>query len=266
MDLDISPFIEELRAKGFFVPSCSQSNFTDTRFSMASILNLKYLDKGSGAPEVAYSGYELDRMIAENLVNKTFSELGYNIITFDSGFRWLNWASSDKFIRSPNSNLNSLLKSRINEFEYLMLNTTLAKLFFDAHSIIGYNQTTPLDDLVDAPREIHRNRVLFTLDQIPQLVNSIQSPKLVYAHIVFPHPPFIVDESGNPLNNNPQDELEAYADQIIYLNSRLSVIINSIINKSESPPVIIIQGDHGATIDYESHSIDRSERLGIFNS
>jgi arylsulfatase A-like enzyme len=75
-----------------------------------------------------------------------------------------------------------------------------------------------------------------------------------------------VDAAGNPLQNSPNDELSAYADQIAYLNSQLLNIIDSLLGKSNPDPIIIIQGDHGATIDYQGKNIDKSNRLGILNA
>jgi len=266
MGLDISPFINTLSQVGFFVPTCSQANYTDTRFSMASTLNMTYLDRSTGDPEVLYSGYELDFMIKENLVQEIFTDLGYTIVTFESGYRWLDWENSDFHLRPSLSRENTFFNVRLNEFEQLLLDTSLGKLILDTQFLLTQDALSPIRRIVHGPREAHRNRVLFTLDELPRLEQTIPSSKFVYAHIVFPHPPFIVDASGNPLNNDPPNELAAYAEQIRYLNSRLIAIVDSIIRNSVSPPIIIIQGDHGATIDYDKHNIPESERLGIFSA
>ena len=42
-------------------------------------------------------------------------------------------------------------------------------------------------------------------------------------------------------------------------------IIDTLIEKSDPDPVIVIQGDHGATIEYQDLGIDPSKRLGILN-
>jgi hypothetical protein len=266
LKLDISPFITTLRQIGFFVPGCSQANYTDTRFSMASTLNMTYLDRGTDKPKVLYSGYELDNTIKDNLVQKVFTELGYTIVTFESGFRWLNWENSDLHLAPSPPRGGAIFDFQINEFEEMLLDTSLGKLFLDAQIVLARDALSPPGKIILGPRDAHRARVLFTLEELPQLDRKISGRKFVYAHLVFPHPPFIVDASGNPLNNDPPDELAAYADQIRYLNFKLTSIVKSIIQDSESPPVIIIQGDHGATIDYESHGIPESERLGIFSA
>jgi hypothetical protein len=66
--------------------------------------------------------------------------------------------------------------------------------------------------------------------------------------------------------NNPPDELAAYGGQIVYLNSKVLEVVDQILATSDQPPVIIIQGDHGATIDYQGKGIDKTLRLGILNA
>jgi hypothetical protein len=55
-------------------------------------------------------------------------------------------------------------------------------------------------------------------------------------------------------------DIDGYRDQIIYLNSRLIPILKNIIANSEVPPIIIIQGDHGAVYTV------KEERMAILNA
>lgn len=120
--------------------------------------------------------------------------------------------------------------------------------------------------MINSPRTSHRDRVLYTLEHLPAVSETIPGLRFVYAHLVFPHPPFVVDANGTPLRNTPPDELKAYGDQIIYLNKRLIQILDQILKKPGPRPIIILQSDHGATIDYEKHGIDKIYRLGILNA
>lgn len=264
---DISAFLEKLSARGFYVARCSQSNYTDTRFSMASTLNMRYLDKGSGKPEVLLSGIELDNMIRFGEVQRNFAGLGYKIITFETGYKWLKWAESDTHLDPARYRVKrTFLSVGINDFEYLFLNTTAFKIILDLPFVIDSERARFINELINSPRASHRDRVFFTLDQLPAIPRSTSKPKFVYVHLIFPHPPFIVDADGNPLQNTPSDELKAYRDQIIYLNKRLIGIIDEILSDPGYRPVIILQGDHGATIDYQAHQIDKAYRLGILNA
>ncbi len=267
LDYDTTQFLESLEERGFYIARCSQSNYTDTRFSMASTLNLNYLDGGAGVSEVVYPGSKVDSLIRAGTVQKNFADLGYTIVTFESGYKWLRWENSDLHLDHLTDRARiSVLNFGLNNFEHLLLNTTAAKLLLDMPFLFNYGQAIQLAEFIDNPRASHRDSVLFTLEKLPQIPDSITGPKFVYVHVIFPHPPFIVDAEGNPLQNSPNDELSAYADQIAYLNSQLLNIIDSLLGKSNPDPIIIIQGDHGATIDYQGKNIDKSNRLGILNA
>jgi hypothetical protein len=54
-------------------------------------------------------------------------------------------------------------------------------------------------------------------------------------------------ETGSP--SNPQLEVEGYMNNIKYLNSRITPIMESIIHDSKTPPIIILMGDHGNIIN-----------------
>src|SRR4030095_5156551 len=45
-----------------------------------------------------------------------------------------------------------------------------------------------------------------------------------------------------------QEGASHYRDQVIYINSRMMEIVPKMINNSATPPVIVIQGDHGPTV------------------
>lgn len=256
-------FLEGLEERGFYVAHCSQSNYSDTRFSLASTLNMSYLDGGEGKPEVVYPGSILDEMIRSGEVQSNFSDLGYTIITFESGYKWLRWELSDQHLRPLSASDAGLAGYGLNDFERLFLDTTAAKLLLDIPVVL---QSEQLAEIIDNPRAAHRQRVLFSLEQLQEIPGSKSNPVFVYAHIIFPHPPFVLDAEGTALDNAPADELSAYADQITYLDRRLLAIVDGILEKSGAAPVIILQGDHGATIAYDEHGIDPALRLGILNA
>lgn len=256
-------FLEDLKKRGFYVAHCSQSNYSDTRFSLASILNMVYLDGGENRPEVVHTGAVLDEMIRSGEVQQNFTDLGYSIITFESGYKWLRWEATSHHLKPGLPGSSPLSNLGLNDFERLLLDTTAAKLLLDLPLLLRSDQ---LAEIIDNPRAAHRERVMFGLEQLPRIPGDYPSPKFTYAHIIFPHPPFVVDEHGSQLANAPANELEAYADQIAYLDQRLLSIMDDILENSASPPVIILQGDHGATVAYQDHGIDPAQRLGILNA
>lgn len=268
MNKDNSDFLDYLQSKGFFVAQCSQSNYTTTRGSIAATLNLDYLldneSESSGAiPPLPL----LDAMIRSNKVQSIFSNLDYKIVTFENGYPWLDWETSDVYFNLPYelSDIDFFTRT-INDFEILAIDTTAVRLLLDFSILPDLNQYNIQISDWDIPGAPRRNRILFMLETLPKVSKTIQSPKFVYFHIVFPHPPYVMDADGNFLNVEPTDELAAYADHITYLNSRLIEIIDTILEQSNPEPIIVIQSDHGASIDYKSLNIDKANRLGILNA
>ena len=264
---DNTEFLEYLSSKGFFVAQCSQSNYTDTGFAMASTFNMIYLDDGTGHSGVVSTSASLESMIHSSAVQQNFSDLGYTIITFESGFKMLRWGDTDYHFNPANERTRrQFLSIDINDFEKLLLDTTAAKLIIDLPFVLNPEQAKRLEEILNNPTASHRDRVFYSLKKIPEIAETIPGPKFIYAHIIFPHPPFIVKPEGASLENSASEELTAYAAQIAYLNSRLVGIIDSLLENSDPDPIIILQSDHGATVDFEELDIDKSNRLGILNA
>jgi hypothetical protein len=108
---------------------------------------------------------------------------------------------------------------------------------------------------------------------------------LVYAHIIAPHPPFVFDERGefvphdepftlNDANYYTRDHsrksyLAGYRRQIQYINTRILETVDAILSRSETPPIIILQGDHGPGAYLHWGSLENTlpaERFGILNA
>lgn len=239
---DNSDFIGELEELGFYVAECSRSNYPQTVMSMASSLNMGYLwdvlpnqganDRNS---EPVYAG------ILHSQVRREFEAHGYQIIAFDSGVNWLNWHDADQFVRVPPESFFSL---HLDPFEYLFL------------------ETTALQPLMNQPffltkKYVHNyNRILFMLDELPKIA-AISGPKFVYVHMLIPHRPniFLPDGSMNLDTDyyikgvgegiNRQYDIEGYINNTRFINDRLPDVIQEILQNSETPPIVIIQGDHG---------------------
>ncbi len=99
----------------------------------------------------------------------------------------------------------------------------------------------------------------FSLEMLINKIPFVENPKLVIVHIVSPHPPFVLNKSGNAVSPNrpymPGDgeafggnSIEyqrQYVEQLEYINNEILKSIDVILANSATPPVIILQGDHG---------------------
>jgi hypothetical protein len=140
--------------------------------------------------------------------------------------------------------------TEIQPFEYLLIDTTAVKVVEDLSPGL-------LEQHPGAQHHArHVKRTVFELDQLGKLPN-LGSPKFVYAHINEPHVPFIFKSDGSLLNNPdyfrgaqdyPVSEeyfIAGYRNQVEFISDRILQTVDAIIRNSTTPPVIIIQGDHG---------------------
>jgi hypothetical protein len=112
-------------------------------------------------------------------------------------------------------------------------------------------------------------------------VSSISGPKFVFAHVTAPHPPFVYDKDGSPLNppvnfnmndagefyGSDSEYRDGYVGQVEYINSRLQPVLDEILKQSRTPPIIIIQADHGSAMLADFDSADNTciqERFSPF--
>lgn len=259
--VDTSPFIDELRARGFFVAAQSHTNYIQTIYSLSSSLNFEFI-----APEPkGKSGFNyFSDLIAENRITAALEQCQYETIAFESGFFFTERPKVDSYFSDDDYSLN--------ELENLLLAGSPVEVLADAL------EATPPEFSYEA----HRNRVLFTLDELGRLPRK-SYPTFVFAHIISPHPPFVFDELGNPVQPNwgyslndgddfPgswKDYQQGYAAQVQYLNQMLLEMVDNILKRSQTPPIIILQGDHGPGGSLNWHSPAQSclwERTGILNA
>jgi hypothetical protein len=257
---DNSPFLEALRQRGFYIGECSQSNYNQTRQSLVSSLNMDYVT--SVFPETYQNLNQVDvykkgleRYIKNSQVRKNFEKLGYATVAFETGFPWTEIDDADVFFTRQGRGTRFSLLGGINPFELLMIRSS-ALLFLSAVSPQAADMLLPE---LNYPNKDHRDRVLFALDSLEELP-SLPGPKFVFAHIVSPHEPMVFGPNGETLEREPSYD-RGYPDQIAYLNQRMLPIVDAILQNSPIPPIIIIQGDHGAR-----QNVGEYGRLGILNA
>jgi hypothetical protein len=241
--VDISPFREKLEQQGFFFAECSLSNYSQTDLGFAATLNLNYLDQLGTMPKSGNDRSSLFFLIRENEVRRILEENGYVTFAFETGFAWSEWRQAHIFMGPDRSQAGGGI--RLNAFETLLIRSTALIVLLDA-------QTTLLPDIND-PIDNHRERVLHALEWLPNLPDT-QEPKFVFAHIVAPHKPYLFGPApGEEIKNSiilpdhqAASDVVGYRNQIVYLNERIPAILQEIIDEATKPPIIILQGDHGA--------------------
>ena len=237
---DNSGFLNELQARGFYVAQCSQSNYTRTELSVASSMNMSYiqeLDSRFTDPKSTKRARLWDTL-KHNAVRYNLEELGYQTVSFATGFAWSEMDDMDVFLTPPP------FSSGMTEFETLFLQTTLARTGQDFGWI----------DLDQINGQNFRDRHMLVFNSMERLAD-MPGPQFVYVHLIMPHPPFVFGPDGeytNPADfwneekKYPPDKFKiGYVNQLMYLNARLLEMIDTIVSESETPPIILLQGDHG---------------------
>ena len=253
-EFDNSEFISALEERGFYVGQCSQSNYVRTEISLASSLNMMYLQEldDDFKPESTARRVLWDSL-KHSAVRYNFESMGYTTVNFATGFAWNELEDADVFLSPPP------FSSGLSEFEGLFLRTTLARYindwgWVDPDAVMGQS---------------FRDRFNNIFDHVDDLAR-MKEPTFAYIHVISPHPPFVFDPEGNPTyppnfwNENrqyPPDLYEkGYVNQLQHLNAEVLAAVDTILAESETPPVIIFQGDHGPWLQ------PKNKRMWILNA
>jgi hypothetical protein len=253
LDYDNSDFTRRLEEMGFYVAQCSSSNYSRTMMSVASSLNLGYLE--DFAPQMLAARtdpYRLDSFIRHSLLRRTLEAAGYRTIALASGFAPTEWADADVYL-SPRQSTHLDLFGGLNETESYLLKGSAGVLLYRIFPRLPFESRLKLDYAYVE----HRQRIEFALDELPKLA-SLEGPKFIFVHLLAPHEPFVFTADGGyverrtPFTLNNDEETwdwnayaSGYAGQLAYLNSRLLDVVQTILADSDTPPVIVLQGDHG---------------------
>lgn len=251
---DNSGFVRGLEGMGFNVAECAMSNYMRTELSLASSLNMNYLpelDEHITPDSMARA--PLWDLIQNSQVRAYVQEQGYRTVAFSTGFPWSEWEDADVYY-APDP-----LDGEMTEFEGLLLDTTVFNAL-EAENLV---------DLKDVKFGRYRERTQLILDTLPTLA-GMEGPKFVFAHLIIPHPPFVFAEDGseadavsflNAEDKYPADKYAAgYTMQVTFIDQEMTRIVREILANSETPPVIIIQGDHGPWL------LSKDRRLTILNA
>jgi hypothetical protein len=245
---DNSGFETQLTQRGFHVVNNSRSNYNYTPFSMASMLNLRYLhlqNTERSKPDLSYALSAVN----DNLATKIFAHNGYE---------FFNYSPCD-IGNQPTPNEETFMPAKT---KLITAQTFLSRLQRD----LGYHLVKLSPATGRAYRELRNNDRLYELTATIA-AKSHEKPVFVYTHFMMPHYPYYFDRDGKPMdparvlpegnNANKKD----YVEYLQYANKKIIQLTDHILRSSEKPPVIIIMSDHGfrhftPPVDQQYHFMD----------
>ena len=232
---DNSEFTNALAARGFHTVPYSFSNYNYTPFSIASALNMEYLQlsgKIRTRPDVTYC---FDKIRHNNLLR----------FLKNHGYSFYNFSFFD-FEGQPARVRETFLPAKT---RLITGQTLLSRIDRDIrfNLVTRFKSESELRRLTFANKENNQNIINLTLEAARKKINN---PKFIFTHLMMPHYPYYYDKNGNErpfelLTEGNQVNQEHYIEYLQYCNKRFLSLIDELKTASATPPVIIFMGDHG---------------------
>lgn len=257
--VDNEPFYAWLTGRGFYVARASRSNYLKTVLSLASSLNMRYLDDVADAQGPDNGNWQpvYDR-VAYHRVGAFLRARGYQYIHLGS------WYWPTRLNPQATRNLNY----------YIAVPKPVVRLF----DTVLFE---PVQRLLDSPlldqRRQHWYRTTRQVEDVLALAPQ-PGPKFVLLHLLVPHPPYVFEPDGGYVTRDEESDRSReknYANQVRAANRMIRQLVERILAASPAPPVIVIQGDEGPyphgtePDDYEWRRASRAaldEKTGILNA
>jgi hypothetical protein len=239
-NFDNSSLDSFLIGQGFHINPYSSANYNFTPFSMASILNMSYIEGLKYPNRIVAEDYAHSfQLIRDNEVIKVFSREGYEVKNFSifdlAGQPTEAWQS---FLPLKTRLITArTLAERLNKSINALLVRYLGIRYFVVQEYMKYHSSN----------EEFLKRVASEADR------RNNKPRFLYAHFMMPHSPFLFDSSGLRKTDEQiyaqmsTDTAAFHRDYLSYLqytNKRLESLVLHI-RQSAPDAVILLCGDHG---------------------
>ncbi len=240
LGFDNSEFTDYLESRGFSVAHDSKSNYSQTFMALASVLDMDYINdvvKGMRGRDRT----RLNAVIHKNKVARVLRKNGYRYVHVASG-----WGATD---HSPLADV--VLETGENEIKASLRGTMMFR---------------PTSDRTATKKKHEAVRRSF---RYISNVKNDRKPNFVFAHILVPHGPYAFNADGSQASGRQSDmsnwnskQKGNFFAQLQGTNLMTKRFIDHVIETSERPVVIIIQGDHGTGFTTGA-SASESERMII---
>ena len=227
--LDNAPFYEDLSGEGFYVARESRSNYLKTILSLASSLNMSYLDPLAAAEGPDSANWQpVYEWVRHSRVVRFLKSEGYRYVHAGS------WYGPTATSPAADRHLN-----------------TFATVPMAAMRLLDSELMTPVRRVVATPwldaRLQQWHRVRWQVDEVVARAGE-PGPTFTFVHILVPHSPFVFDADGSYVTADEEARRtpnQNYVNQVQAANLFVRRLVDGILASAASPPVIILQGDEG---------------------
>ncbi len=247
---------DELRKRGFYIPDCTFSNYHSTATSIASVLNMDYLDKFGVADDQINTDENdpglLYPLLHQNRVVAYLRNMGYQFVAFRGFFPLNDFSDADVYINYfknqagtddlSERNFRALFYSTtLLDLPQVLIREHLSKFPFLPRSVVEF--LVPDSHVYSSRSYQWYQQHMYAFDQLGK-IPSLPGAKFIYAHFYSTHQPYVLNSDGSllwPIN----EDNNGYISGVKYTSTRILEDIDKILAESKVPPVIIIQADHG---------------------
>ena len=222
-----SPLENFLREKNFFIATKSKTDSSNTWHVLPERLNMMEIEKNLPTKKVF-------NLVLNNKAAKYLKSKGYKYVYISD--RQIN----DGQYINPYSDVNltdlepksKYIGIKASSFESMLIETSILRMYYYKRIENG---------------EIHQKKELLKIDAVKKAID-IQAPKFVFSHHLISHAPFPFGENGEIVEKKDQYDWQnknIYLGTYIFTENQIIDLVSEILAKSKTPPIIIIQSDHG---------------------
>jgi Sulfatase len=223
---DNSGFLNQLGAEGFYVANESLANYVRTSESLASSMNMEYIDY---MDETSSDHLPLNEKLQDHALQRLLKAAGYEFIHVGS---WWGPLRENKY-----ADVNVNYCARTDMFSEYILTSNMPYAVSVEAGII--------DDLT--MRQWKRTRFEFEeLARIPEEYKG--TPTFTFAHFMISHTPYTFDSDGSylsPEEASKKTNRDNYVNALRVTNEMVIELVRDLKSTSEVPPIIVLQADEG---------------------
>jgi len=271
-NFDNSEFTNYLKTRGFYIADESRANYPFTTPSLASALNMSYLDDIAKMDVNSEDSTPLIKWTEDNQVVQYLKSQGYKYYHFGPALLPTSFNKNADFNYTNAANQIAVSPLTLLLFEQTVLSYIVTSV--DCSSVYSVLCVGSLNN-----RRSHYNYQLNQINKVGEIVD-MERPKFVFYHSLLTHVPRVFEEDGTYiplLVERSRSWDENYINQLKFTNKVLKQLIETILRNSKNSPIIILQSDEGpypdrfrndtANFNWQKATKDElKEKFGILNA